>query len=403
MGKSTHFIGQPLFSQLLKLVDKSEVVNLSKKGGYDRYTKRLDGYTHFVALLFAVLNRYDSLRELVVGMLSEAHKLQHLGVDYMIKRSTIADANNRRSSDFFASIYASLYQRHKHFLSDSRTNKSWEERLYIMDSTTISLFSNILKGVGRNPKHGKKKGGIKAHSVIKATENVPQLVCYTSAATHDSFMLKALQLEEGSFIALDRAYINYAEFERLTQEGVYYVCKMKSNLVYETLSDKMFVNNNGQVTVREKVVLFKKKEISHKSRIVEYWRVDEKGKLAHAVLLTNNFELDADDIIEIYRRRWQIETLFKQLKQNFPLKYFYGDSVNAIQSQIWVTLIANLLLTIVKRRVKRKWCFSNMVTMVRQTLMYYIDMYSYLEDPEKSWMSINEQRAKSPPAPSLFD
>ena len=399
MGKSTHFIGQPLFSQLLKLVDKSEVVKLSKKGGYERYTKRLDGYTHFVALLFAVLNRYDSLRELVVGMLSEAHKLQHLGVDYMIKRSTIADANNRRSSDFFASIYSSLYQRHKHFLSDSRTNKSWEERLYIMDSTTISLFSNILKGVGRNPKHGKKKGGIKAHSVIKATENVPQLVCYTSAATHDSFMLKALQLEEGSFIALDRAYINYAEFERLTQEGVYYVCKMKSNLVYETLSDKMYVNTSGQVTVREKVVLFKKKEISHKSRIVEYWRVDEKGKLAHAALLTNNFELDADDIIEIYRRRWQIETLFKQLKQNFPLKYFYGDSVNAIQSQIWVTLIANLLLTI----VKRKWSFSNMVTMVRQTLMYYIDMYSYLEDPEKSWMSINEQRAKSPPEPTLFD
>ena len=403
MGKSTHFIGQPLFSQLLKLVDKSEVVKLSKKGGYDRYTKRLDGYTHFVALLFAVLNRYDSLRELVVGMLSEAHKLQHLGVDYMIKRSTIADANNRRSSDFFASIYSSLYQRHKHFLSDSRTNKSWEERLYIMDSTTISLFSNILKGVGRNPKHGKKKGGIKAHSVIKATENVPQLVCYTSAATHDSFMLKALQLEEGSFIALDRAYINYAEFERLTQEGVYYVCKMKSNLVYETLSDKMYVNTSGQVTVREKVVLFKKKEISHKSRIVEYWRVDDKGKLAHAVLLTNNFELDADDIIEIYRRRWQIETLFKQLKQNFPLKYFYGDSVNAIQSQIWVTLIANLLLTIVKRRIKRKWSFSNMVTMVRQTLMYYIDMYSYLEEPEKSWIVINKLRSKSPPEPTLFD
>ena len=99
MSKDTHFIGQPLFSQLLKLVDKSEVVKLSKKGGYDRYTKRLDGYTHFVALLFAVLNRYDSLRELVVGMLSEANKLQHLGVDYMIKRSTIADANNRRSSD----------------------------------------------------------------------------------------------------------------------------------------------------------------------------------------------------------------------------------------------------------------------------------------------------------------
>ena len=121
------------------------------------------------------------------------------------------------------------------------------------------------------------------------------------------------------------------------------------------------------------------------------------------MLLTNNFELDSDDIIEIYKRRWQIETLFKQLKQNFPLKYFYGDSVNAIQSQIWVTLIANLLLTIVKRRVKHKWSFSNMVTMVRQTLMYYIDLFSYLEEPEKSWIRLNAQRAKSPPELTLFD
>ena len=143
MPKDTHFIGQPLFSQILKLVDKSNIVRISKNGNHERYTRRLDGYTHFVALLFAVLHRYDSLRELVVGMLSEANKLQHLGVDYMIKRSTLADANNRRSSKFFASIYASLYERYKDVLSDSRTNKPWEKQLYIMDSTTISLFSNI--------------------------------------------------------------------------------------------------------------------------------------------------------------------------------------------------------------------------------------------------------------------
>lgn len=407
MPKDTHFIGQPLFSQILKLVDKSNIVRISKNGNHERYTKKLDGYTHFVSLLFAVLHRYDSLRELVVGMLSEANKLQHLGVDYMIKRSTLADANNRRSSKFFASIYASLYERYKDVLSDSRTTKTWEQQLYIMDSTTISLFSNILKGVGRNPKHGKKKGGIKAHSVIKATENVPQLIRYTSAATHDHFMLKELNLEPGSFIALDRAYVNYKEFERLTEEGVYYVSKLKKNLVYDTLESIIYVNPNGQVALREKIVIFSKKEkdkqIEHKSRIIEYWVIDDKNKLSHATLLTNNFELSSEDIIEIYKRRWQIETLFKQLKQNFPLKYFYGDSVNAIESQIWVTLIANLLLTLIKRKVKRKWSFSNMTTMIRQTLMYYIDLYSYLEEPEKSWIKVNAQRAKAPPELTLFD
>ena len=116
-----------------------------------------------------------------------------------------------------------MYERNKEVLADSRTSKEWERLLYIMDSTTISLFSNILKGVGRNPKHGRKKGGIKAHTIIKATDNVPHLVRYTSAATHDNFMLKEVKLPEGSFLAIDRAYINYSEFERLTKEGVYYV------------------------------------------------------------------------------------------------------------------------------------------------------------------------------------
>lgn len=403
MSKDTNFIGQPLFLQILNLVDRSKISNISKKGNHDRYIKKLDGYTHFVSLLFAVFQRYDSLRELVVGMLAEANKLQHLGVDYMIKRSTLADANNRRNSDFFADIYSSLYKRYRHVLSDSTQVKPWEKRLYIMDSTTISLFSNILKGVGRNPKHGKKKGGIKAHSIIKASENVPCFVRYTSAATHDHFLLKELNLEPGSFIAIDRAYIDYVEFERLTQSGVYYVSKMKKNLVYKTLEDTMTVNSEGKVTLREKIVLFKKKDTIHKSRIIEYWQIDDKGKLSHAELLTNNFELPVEDIIEIYKRRWQIETLFKQLKQNFQLRYFYGDSVNAIKTQIWVTLIANLLLSIIKRQIKRKWSFSNMATMIRQMLMYYIDLHKYLEDPEKSWLKINEQKAEPPPKPDLFN
>lgn len=100
--------------------------------------------------------------------------------------------------------------------------------------------------------------------------------------------------------------------------------------------------------------------------MVEYWEVNKEHS---TVLLTNNFELDPDEIIEVYRRRWQIELLFKQLKQNFPLKYFFGESVNAIQTQIWVVLIADLLLPVVRKRIKRDWNFSNLVTMIQQTLM----------------------------------
>ena len=269
-----------------------------------------------------------------------------------------------------------------------------------MDSTTITLFSNILKGAGRNPKIGKKKGGIKAHTLIKASENVPGMICYTSAATHDHCLLKQINLSKGSYITFDRAYIDYLEFERLTQQGVFYVTKMKKNLVYEELSSKLYVTTLGKVWIRERIVFFYKKDIKHKARIIEYW---EEGKTQSVQLLTNQMDLELEDIIAIYDHRWQIELLFKQLKQNFPLKYFYGESVNAIQSQIWITLIANLLLTVVRKQIKRSWSFSNMVTMIRQMLMYYIDLYEFLENPEKYWMEINKNTQKSPPEPTLFD
>ena len=389
MSKDTHFIGQPVYVQLLNLVDREKIKDLSSRGGYDRYVKKLDGYTHFVAFLFAVLMRFDTLRETIIGMMAEANKLQHLGVDYLVKRSTLSDANNRRSSQFFRDIYKHLYNRYRNILSDSRLSEV-EKRLYIIDSTTITLFSTILKGAGRNPKHGKKKGGIKAHCVIRYDEWAPHFVDFTSAATHDIRTLKGLHLPAGSFIAMDRAYIDYAEMERLSQDKVFYVTKMKKNLVYRTLSSQTLMTPGGLVEMIISKVQFAKDDITHISRMIEYW--DKDGK--HATLLTNNFELSEQEIICVYDNRWQIELLFKQLKQNFPLKYFYGESVNAIESQIWVCLIANLLLTVVNRKVKRRWAFSNLVTAVRQMLMYYVNILSFLEDPERTWQEINEERCR---------
>ena len=390
MGKDTHFIGQPVYVQLLNLVDRERIRMISLRGGHDRYVKKLDGYTHFVAFLFAVLMRFDTLRETVIGMMAEASKLQHLGVDYLVKRSTLSDANNRRSSQFFRDIYKHLYNRYRQILSDSRLSEV-QKRLYIIDSTTITLFSTILKWAGRNPRHGKKKGGIKAHCVIRYDEWVPHFVNFTSAATHDIRTLKGLQLLAGSFIAMDRAYIDYAEMERLTQEKVCYVTKMKKNLSFRTLSNTTLVTPDGLAEMIVSKVLFAKDDVTHVSRMIEYW--DKDGR--HATLLTNNFDLSEQAIIDIYGHRWQIELLFKQLKQNFPLKYFYGESVNAIESQIWVCLVANLLLTVVNRKMKRRWAFSNLVTAVRQMLMYYVDIFSFLENPERTWEKINAERCET--------
>lgn len=280
------------------------------------------------------------------------------------------------------------------------------KRLQIIDSTTITLFSNLLfKGVGRHSKAGRKKGGIKAHTVIHANEGVPSDIKFTSAATNDSFMLKPSTLQKGDIMAMDRAYIDYEKFEQLTQRGVIYVTKMKKSLKYTIDSDMMYQTPDGLMEVRIQQVAFTKqlkggRTMYHKARIITH--VDTKKRKLLS-LLTNDMESDPDEIIAIYRQRWEIELLFKQVKQNFPLKYFYGESANAIKIQIWVTLIANLLLMVMQKGLTRKWSFSGLATMVRITLMYYVDFHSLFNNPDKDWENILSEASGSPPELSLFD
>ena len=183
-------------------------------------------------------------------------------------------------------------------------------------------------------------------------------------------------------------YIDYAKFEELTRNGVVYVTKMKKNLIHSTLSDTMFQNEDGLMVYRVRAVVFTKsvkdgEDIKHHARIITY--VDIKKTRAKLIsLLTNNMDMDSEEIVEIYRKRWGIELLFKQLKQNFPLRYFYGESANAIKIQIRVTLIANLLLMVMQKRIKRTWSFSGMATIVRIMLMYTLTAILFLNNRRKT-------------------
>ena len=411
MSKGTHFIGQPMFGQLISLLDKSKILKFSREKDGERYVKHFNAWQHMAIMLYAVIKRFDSLREITDSMFPEARKLSHLGINMMPRRSTLSDANARRSESIFEATYRDLYATYKDELSsDSRKHKTpqWMERLQIIDSTTITLFSNLLfKGIGRNPKSGKKKGGIKVHANIHANEGVPSDIKFTSAATNDSFMLKPANYTSGDILTFDRAYIDYAKFEELTRNGVIYVTKMKKNLVYAISDDTMYMTSDGKMSYRVQYVTFTKcvkdgEDIVHKARIITY--VDIKKTRAKLIsLLTNDMEMPIEEIVEIYRKRWEIELLFKQLKQNFPLRYFYGESSNAIKIQIWVTLIANLLIMVLQKRIKRPWSFSGLATMVRIMLMHYVNCYTFFEEPEKDWLAILKSNESAPPEPMLFD
>ena len=396
MGKSTNFSGQPIFNQLLNFLDKSEVKKIGKSSGAERYVKKSSTYNHLVVLLFTAFEGYSSIRETILGLLANAHKLSHLGLNYLVRRSTLSEANQRRCSQVFGEIYMSVYRKHAQSLTDSRLGDADLKRLYIMDSSTLSLFKDILKGVGRNPKQGRKKGGIKAHTIIKASENVPCLVRYSEAARHDhKFLEEALHLAPGSIITFDKGYVDYAKYEEFTHQGIYYVTRLKDNALYKARKEYDIPDGTDDGVLKDEEIILaygpnKKKE--HRARRVAYW--DGKNERLFE-FVTNNFEMSAEKVALIYKKRWQIELLFKQLKQNFPLKYFLGDNENAIESQIWAAMLANLLISLLRSKVKRNWAFSNLVSIIRQQLMSYINVYKFLEDPEKSWLEVIKEKDKN--------
>ena len=389
MGKSTNFSGQPIFNQLLKFIDKGDIKKIAKQHDAERYVKKFTTYHHVVVTLFVAIEGYHSIRETILGLLANAHKLSHLGLSYLVRRSTFSEANQRRSSKVFGAIYMSTYRKNAGFLADSQLSDADMRRLYIMDSTTITLFKDILRGVGRNPKEGKKKGGIKAHTIIKASENVPCLIRYSEAVRHDHLFLKEVHgLAPGSIITFDRGYVDYAQYEALTKNSIWYVTRLKDNALYQAKEEYDIPDEADSGVLKDEVIVLyygEGKMEEHRARRIAYWD-SENERLFE--FITNNFELSAEKIALIYKKRWQIELLFKQLKQNFPLKYFLGDNENAIEIQIWSAMLANLLITLVKSQVKRSWAFSNLVSIIRQQLMNYINIYGFLEDPEGSWREI---------------
>jgi hypothetical protein len=388
MNKSTHFSGTPIIKQVLKFILPSDISRTAKRFNSDKYYKTFKTYEHLVTMLYVTMSGISSLRELSTVLLACEGRISHLNLKHFPKRSTLSDANAKRSSEVFGAIYSKLFKRYAPFLSDSSPLKSPVRNLKIVDSTTISLFSDILKGVGRNPINGKKKGGIKIHTMINALEDVPCLVRLSSAATHDHTFLKELNLEKDSFVVFDKAYNDYLQYLEWTLNHIYFVTRQKDNAVYKSIKEFDLADKTSNEVLKDELILVEKNSKSIQIRRVAYWDA-EKEKVYE--FITNNTEISPEQVADIYKHRWQIETMFKRLKQNFPLKYFLGDNQNAIEIQIWSALIVQLIMLVIQRKVKRKWAYSNMVSVMRFHLMTYINLFKFLENPNKQWSELTSK------------
>lgn len=400
MRKSSFFTGQPIFSQLLKFIPRHTIACIARDHQADRYCKRFSTYDHLVSMLYGVLNHCTSLREITTGMLAWEDRLLHLGISHHPRRSTISDANNRRSSQVFEAIYKKLFERYGHFLSDSR-GKSLGSRLYIFDSTTITLFQEVLKAAGTTPANGKRKGGIKVHTLMRSDQDIPCMVRFSPAATNDMRFLKDIHLPKGSLVVFDRGYNDYHAFNRFTNEGVSWVTRLHQHLVYKVLKDHpVTASQRHKGVISDQEVLLGTDSKPNKSKVrarLVCFTDQQSGQTFQ--FLTNNFRLLSATVAAIYKKRWQIELLFKRLKQNYPLKYFLGESENAITIQIWCALIADLILKVVKKGSRSRCSFSNLTALVRLHIMTYIDLFGFLKHPEKALLKRQQQR---PRVPSLF-
>jgi hypothetical protein len=399
MVKNTEIklVGQPIFKQVIHLIDAISLTSLVKKHSADHYYKAFKAKTQLITMLFGILSRCDSMTEICEGLRAMGGKLNHLGLVKAPAKSTACDGLRNRDSKFFEDLYFSLARHYQSFLSDSRTYGLTFTEVLLIDSTTIRLFSDLLKGVGRNPKgDGKKKGGLKVHMLIDAVQSVGRFIKITEAKVHDKNFLKELNLISYSMVVFDRAYNYYNQFALWTQKNVFFVTRIKKNAVYrvvELLQEHKKEKNKAMV-LREEIIEIeyspedesgkKKTKIKQTLRLKKVCYQDDRNR--YFEFITNSMDSTAEEVAFLYKKRWGIELLFKKMKQNFQLHYFYGENENAIRTQVWCTLIAQLLMTVIQKMANTKKAFSVVATLVRIHLISLLDVFELLRSTRREYL-----------------
>jgi hypothetical protein len=426
MGKDNKkkLVGQPIFKQIIKIIPREKFNELVISCKSDKYYKTFFSWEQLVTMLFGIFTRCDSMGEVCDGMRALAGKLNYLGMDCSPPKSTAGDALRDRSEELFRLFYAALIVYFSPLLSVSRKKKhrkegvSFEE-FYAFDSSTIRLFSDIMKGVGRNPKDdGKKKGGLKVHMLTDIHADTPQFVKISEAKMHDKNFLQYLKLATGSMVVFDKAYNYYLQFAKWTEADVNFVCRLKDNAKYEiqgeSLFEKKLEKDEFGVYKVEHIHIYysetiettiegkkKTKKVKQKKtlclRLVFY--KDDQGRKYK--FITNNWSISDEEVALIYKCRWSIETTFKKLKQNFQLTYFYSDTENGIKTQVWCTLIAYLLLLVIQTDSESKKALSTIAALIRMHFISHLELKWVVTEGRRWYPKSSNSRNKSPTTAQL--
>jgi putative transposase len=289
--------------------------------------------------MFMQLTGRSSLRDGIQSINTRANTLYHLGAK-PVSRSTFADANSIRPASFYEALFEKIYLRCQ-TISPKHKFK-FKNQLYSLDASVIDLSLGAFPWACFR----RTKSAIKLHTLLDHSGYLPSFVSITDGKTHETKMASSINLPKGSIVAVDKAYTDYKWFGQLQQKNIFFVTRQKSNAVYRVI-ERRVVNKKQGLCSDQTILLtgFRGKNCPHPLRRIGY-RDPETKK--HYVFLTNNFNLSAKTIADIYKERWQIEIFFRWIKQNLKIKAFIGNSRNAVMTQIYVALIAYLLLCMFK-------------------------------------------------------
>ena len=353
-----------IFNQLLQLLPQAEFEKVISRFKTDRYVKQFTTKALFAVHLFAQIRQKDSLRDILCGLEQHKSSWYHIGLK-KIARSTISDANNRITYEVYEQLFYQMLGKCQQMTTHDRFK--FDNPLYALDASTIDLCLSVFDWA----KFRVKKGGIKLHCLFDIKTQIPVFNVITTAKEHEAKTTREmnLKLTPDSIIVFDRAYIDFAQFHTYETSGVFFVTRAKENLRFKYLGQLPIptvkglqydhvvqVSNPGQ---REKY--------PGKLRLIGYW--DEKTNKYYE-FLTNNFVLEALQIAQIYKARWDIELFFKWIKQNLKIKTFLGTSKNAVLSQIWVAMSYCLLLFYLKQQTKVTYSVLKLSRIFNEALFF---------------------------------
>jgi hypothetical protein len=363
-----------IFSQLLRLFPRLEFEGLVREHKAERHARGFACWDQFVAMLFCQLGRAQSLREIRGGLAATEGKLKHLGVQRAPVRSTLAYANEHRPWQLYEAVFHQLLSRCRALPGGHKFR--FKNKLVSMDVTSIDLCASLFDWA----RFKQTKGAVKLHLLLDHDGYLPAFACITDGKMSDIQVARQFQFAPGTVVVMDRAYVDYAWWERLSRQGVFFVTRFKSDLKYEVVEQRT-VPQNRDIRADQVVRLCattKTGAYTTLYRRIVLWVEDKQEEMA---FFTNHLNWGATTVTAVYKDRWQIESFFKSLKQLLRVKTFVGTSANALKTQIWIALIALLVLKYLQLRSSFGWSLSNLCALLRQQLFVYRDLFPWLDDP----------------------